>query len=139
MRHLWFIFAPLILLGGIAVAQVTVQTRPGDGGVLWFDTNSQAILPGHIVSTGAAPVVSACGAGATIIGSDLAGTVTTGAATTTCTITFNKAFTAAPTCVLGWPAANLASEAWSTTTTAITVTQTSAAGNPISYICIGKQ
>ncbi len=129
-----------LLAASAAVAQVTVQTRSGDGGVLWFDTNNHAIIPGHIVNTGQPPAISGCGGGSpSIVGSDLAGTVTAGTTATGCVITFNKAFSVAPNCIVGWATAPLAAMAWTTSTTALTVTQTSASSNVLNYICFGKQ
>ena len=141
MKQLGFILTPLALLAAVvAYAQVSVQTRSGDGGVLWFDINSHAILPGHIVSTGQPPVLTACGGGSpAVVGSDLAGTVTVGTTATGCVITFSKAFSVAPSCIVGWATAPLAAMSWSTTTAALTVVQTSASSNVINYICFGKQ
>lgn len=130
----------LILVAGAALAQVSVQTRSGDGGVLWFDANNHGIFAGHIVSTQPVPAVSACGGGTpAIVGSDLAGTVTMGTTSTGCVITFNKAFSVAPNCVVAWATAPLAAMSWSTSTTALTVVQTSTSSNVINYVCFGKQ
>lgn len=139
MKKLWLAIG-LAALAGVAVAQQQVQTLRGDGGVLWFDANSHAIISGHIVNTGQPPVLSACGTNPTIVGSDLAGTVTTGTATPAgCVITFNKAFSVAPNCVLGWASGPLVAMSWTTSTTAITAVQTATSSTVIQYVCFGKQ
>jgi len=48
----------------------------------------------HVWPTGAAPTISTCGSGASVTGSDTTGFFTTGSGTvTSCTLTFNHAFT----------------------------------------------
>lgn len=137
MKKLVLLF---LLLAGAAYAQVAVQTRPGDGGVLWFDGNNHAVFPGHIVDTGQAPVLTTCGTNPAIVGTDLSGMVTMGTASPTgCIITFNKAYSVAPHCVVGWATAPLAAMAWTTTTTALTMVQTGTSSNVIHYVCHGKQ
>lgn len=99
---------------------------------------NNSAFTGHVRSTGAPPVLSACGttptlgAGAT----DLAGTITTGTTSTGCVLTFAVAYTIAPTCIVQWIATPLASQSYVTSTTALTITQTSASNNVIKYICI---
>ncbi len=78
--------------GGLVYA---IANRPAltirDGGV---------IFSGHVAVTGAAPTLTACGAGAALsaTASDRHGTVTTSAGS--CTITFSTAYTTVPDCLL---------------------------------------
>jgi hypothetical protein len=55
---------------------------------------------GHIVSSGAAAVLSNCGSGASIDGTDTSGTITEGSGATGCTLTWAAAYSSAPRCVL---------------------------------------
>src|SRR5262245_40972536 len=133
-----FLLLPLSLL---LMGQVSVQTRPGDGGPIQWDVSGRAIIgAGNISSTGPAPVLSSCGGGSpAITGSNLAGTVTTGTTATGCVITFSTAFASAPSCVVSPASGVLASFTYVISASAITVTQTSSSGNTITYMCIGKQ
>jgi hypothetical protein len=133
---------PFFFLASFALAQTAVQTIPGDAGPIKFDMGGNATLSvKRMVNAGTAPALSACGgAGLAIVGNDFAGTVSVGATpTTTCTITFNNPYTSAPACNLTWPTGNLAAMSWTSSTTAIVVTQTSTASNTINYVCFTKQ
>ena len=136
-RLLTFLF---LLLAWPALAQQTVQTRPGDGGLLWFDSANRATIPGQLLDTGPVPVLTACGTSPAIVGTDLSGTVTMGTGSPTgCVITFAAAYPIAPHCVVGWSVAPLAAMAWTTTTTALTTVQTATSSNVIHYVCHGKR
>lgn len=84
----------------------------------------------HLITTGTAPTLSACGTSPTISGTDVAGKFTIGATGTGCTITFAAAHANAPACSVFGTAAVTGT----TSTTAITVT---AVPGTYSYICIG--
>lgn len=143
-NHRWMlrfaILIGLITAGAYALAQTQVQTVPGDGGPLRWDSTGAAIMgTAHLSSAGLAPALSACGTGSpTITGTDMYGTVVTGTTATGCVITFAKAFVGAPTCVLSPASGVLASFSYTISTTAITVTQTSSSGNTITYMCNGR-
>jgi hypothetical protein len=85
------------------------------------------------------PVISACGAGATVnAGStDMGGTYTTGAATTTCTLTFGTAYATAPACIVA-PQGAATFPTYTTTTTTIAVTVDIAA-TTYAYFCLARQ
>lgn len=85
-----------------------------------------------------APALTSCGTTPAIVGTDMAGTVTMGTTATGCVITFNVPFAAAPVCVVTWIATPLASQSYTTSTAAITLTQTSASNNVAKYVCIGQ-
>lgn len=85
-----------------------------------------------------APVLTSCGTSPTIVGNDMAGTVTMGTSATGCVITFARAWVTAPFCVVTWIATPLASQSYTTSTTAITLTQTSTSNNVAKYICVGN-
>ncbi len=94
-------------------------------------------VPSHI-ATGqtTAPALTSCGGGSpAITGTDTAGTVTMGTSATGCVITFNVAYTSAPHCIVQWIATPLASQSYATSTSAITLTQTSTSSNVAKYIC----
>ena len=96
--------------------------------------------PGHLASGQAtAPALTSCGTGSpAIVGTDTAGTVTTGTNATGCVITFNVAYVAAPHCVVTWQTTPAASQSYTVAAGAITLTQTSASGRLVNYICIGR-
>jgi hypothetical protein len=88
-----------------------------------------------------APVLTSCGTSPTIVGTDLAGTVTTGTGTPTgCVITFNTAKSATPFCSVtpGVIAPVLAAASYTVSTSAITITQTATNSVVYKYICVGQ-
>lgn len=95
--------------------------------------------PAHLSSAQTtAPALTSCGTGSpAITGTDSAGIVTMGTGATGCVVTFNVAYTGTPYCVVSWIATPLASQSYVTSNAAITVTQTSASGNKLQYICVG--
>lgn len=141
--------APILLtlaLGlGLAFAQnitKSVQLSQDGTGTIGYDTNNNVYFPGHILSTtrgGPAPTVtgSTCGTTApSVTGTDFAGIITVGtSATTSCVLTFGRAYGTAPVCIVGPTSTILAALSWATSTTALTITQTSTASNTLSYIC----
>lgn len=135
MRKLLLLPLALLLMG-----QTQVQTIPGDGGPLRFDATGAGIYgTAHVSSAGLAPALTSCGGGSpAVTGTDMYGTITTGTTATGCIITFQKAFVAAPSCVLSPASGVLASFSYTISTTAITVTQTSSSGNTITYVCFGR-
>jgi hypothetical protein len=141
MKARWLILPLLLALVGWAIAQSSVQMIPGDAGPIRTDKIGQIILGnGHVVNSDIAPAISSCGTtGFGVVGNDYAGTITVGtSATTTCTLTFNEAWSLAPSCLVG-SNPQLAAFSWVVSTTTIIVTQTSTASNKIAYICVGTQ
>lgn len=94
-------------------------------------------VPTHIATAQlTAPALTSCGTGSpAITGTDEAGIVTLGTSATGCVITFNVAYTGTPFCVVSWIATPLASQSYVTAASTITLTQTSASGNKVQYIC----
>lgn len=140
---------PALLILAIGVGSVvaqnitkSVQLSQDGTGTIGYDTGNNVYFPAHILSTvrgSPAPTVtgSTCGTTApAITGTDFAGTVTVGtSATTSCVVTFGTAFVTAPTCVVSPKSTILAAFSFATSTTALTVTQTSTANNTFTYIC----
>lgn len=91
---------------------------------------------GHLSTSSTQPVLSSCGTGPTMRGTDTAGEITVGAATTSCTLTFNTAFTNAPTCTVSFQS-TLAAETYSYTTAALTIGATALGGTKVNYNCLG--
>jgi len=146
MRKYLLPSALVLLLGlGFALAQSAnrgVQLSQDSTGFVGFDNVQGGMyLPGHLLSTtrlGPAPVLSACitGGTPTLVGTDLSGVITGGTtASTSCVVTFGTAFQTAPNCVVSWQSGPLAAMSWATSTTALTITQTSNASSKIAYIC----
>jgi hypothetical protein len=97
------------------------------------------ITQGHIETLGTAPTLSAgCGTGATIVGNDNNGTITTNATSFgTCTVTFARAWTNVPQCVLNNRSSAGVTRVTSPSTTAFTVTGATG-GDIIDYSCRGQ-
>lgn len=133
------------LAGGIAFAQTitkALQLSPDTTGAFSVDSNSGVYLPGHILygpgTLRPSPVLTSCGTAPALAGTDAVGTVTMGTGSPTgCVITFGTAYLTAPTCVVNWVATPLASQSWTTSTTALTLTQTGTSSNKASYFCMG--
>jgi hypothetical protein len=134
----------LALAGGLAFAQSitkALQLSQDATGAFGVDTTNNVYFPGHILTTGRsgpAPALSACitGGTPTLVGTDVAGTITGGTtASTSCVVTFGRAYVIAPACIVSWASGPLAAMSWVTSTTALTITQTSNASSVISYIC----
>lgn len=133
----------LALAGGLSIAQTinkALQLSQDATGAFGVDTNNGVYFPGHILTPAgrAPPVLSACitGGSPTLVGTDFAGLITGGTtASTSCVVTFGTAFITAPNCVVTWQTGPLAAMSWTTSTTALTITQTSNASSKISYVC----
>jgi hypothetical protein len=91
---------------------------------------------GHHITGGKTPVLSSCGSGPSISGSDHSGTVTGGTGSTGCTVTFGTAYATAPHCTVT-PRTGSVLNAFSYTisTTALTVTQTGLDTGLFDYVC----
>jgi hypothetical protein len=94
---------------------------------------------GHVAAGSSSPVLTACGTSPTILGDDKDGQVTMGTASPTgCVITFASAYTGNPAlCTVTWQA-NLASQSYAVTNTAITLTQTATSSNKVNYHCAAQ-
>ena len=96
------------------------------------------VLDGIGLGGTTAPALTTCGTSPVIVGNDMAGTVTTGTATpTACTVTFNTAKSVAPACAVT-SQSQLASFAYTLSTTAIVIAQTGTNSNKFNYVCMGQ-
>ncbi len=132
----------LLLGAGLSIAQVAVrsiQLSQDTTGAFSIDANNGVYFPGHVLSTPhPAPALTACitGGTPTLVGTDFSGVITAGStASTSCVVTFGQAYVTAPNCVVSWQTGPLAAMSWTTSTTALTITQTSIASSKIAYIC----
>lgn len=117
----------------IEAASITSKTAAGVVGHQ-FDTNGK-----QRVGANTAPALTSCGTSPTITGNDHAGVVTMGTGSPTgCVITFNVAYASAPICIVSWQAQALASQSYTVSTTAITLTQTGTSSNTARYICLAQ-
>lgn len=96
---------------------------------------------GHVVSSGTTPVASSCGTGSPIpVGTDFAFKITPGATATGCTITFVSPYANAPVCTVDQETMSLVNAlSYTTSTTAVTITQVGAAGSVYDIICVGNK
>lgn len=86
----------------------------------------------HQFVAGPPPGISACGAGSTILGSDLAGIVVP--QQTTCTITWANVWASRPICSVDGESTM---PSWFSTPTGMSITAT-VAGVPLHYNCMGQ-
>jgi hypothetical protein len=119
------------LLSKAGVANQTEQAA------IW-QWGSGSGAPSHLASgQTTAPALTTCGTSPSISGTDTAGAVTMGSGSPTgCVITFNVAYKTAPYCIVQWQATPLASQYYSVSTTAITLTQTGTSSNVVNYLCV---
>lgn len=96
---------PLVGVGTTSpYAALSVQSNQSTGDAFVVATSTKNTIggydnDGHRFTSGPAPAISSCGTGTgTVVGDDQSGTVTTATAATACTVTFAKAYQAAPTC-----------------------------------------
>lgn len=145
-RYLAPILLTLALSLGLAWAQTAnqgIQVSQDPTGTIGYDSVQGGVyLPGHLLTTtrkGPAPSVTGATCGTTapsVVGTDTSGVITVGtSATTSCVLTFGTAWGAAPVCLLTPKSAILAALSYATSTTALTITQTSTANNTIAYFC----
>ncbi len=122
---------------------IGTTTDPGAGALLAntsIASTTYVSVGTKIRAGGSAPTITAgCnGAGSSISGSDLAGTVTgQTAAATTCTITFNSAYASAPYCTPVGVSSPLTG-AITTTTTTLQVNFASTANYVFNYNCVAR-
>lgn len=137
------ILAAALSWASAQVINKTVGLSQDPTGTIGVDTNNNIYFPGHILTTGpGTPVLGGCitGGSPTITGTDFAGVIVAGtSASTSCTVTFAKAFLAAPVCLVVWNTGPLAAMSWTTSTTVLTITQTSNASSGIGYLCTGAK
>lgn len=93
----------------------------------------------HVVSSGTAPSLSSCGTGSpTVVGTDMAGTITLGTGSpTACTLNFSAPYANTPVCLCGVNGVTSCNPTTSSSTSIIFtlgVTETT-----INYICIGQK
>lgn len=124
-----------LLIGVIPTASADNQSPT----TMLYVTPTSTRVAAHLESTGSVPSIGgSCGTSPSIVGTDVAGKVTTGSvAPTSCTVTFAIVWTNAPACFsVNETTANL-SRAVSTTTT-VTLSGTMVAGDVLAYHCIGR-
>jgi fibronectin-binding autotransporter adhesin len=95
----------------------------------------------HLISSGTVPAVSTCGTTPSVVGSDVAGTITVGGGVVTaCTLTFQTAWSAAPTCLVADNSATVTAGITAISASAFTVsTSATLGGGLIFYHCIGNK
>lgn len=93
---------------------------------------------GHIIASSTSPTLSSCGTGPAMVGSDAWGTVTPGATSNGCTVTFQVPYSAAPTCVVSPQTGSVVNTfSYSVTASALTVTETGLGTGKFDFICHG--
>lgn len=133
----------LALAGTLALAQTisrSVQLSQDPSGPIGFDTNNGVYFPGHVLTTGNPPVLTACSTAPTITGTDTMGTVVggTGPLVATCTLTFARAYVSTPYCVVTVQNPATSPLAYTVTTTAISVSANMGSAT-FHYYCSGSK
>lgn len=147
MKNFLRVAIALALLGSsLASAQNITQGIQGsqDGRFIGMDANKDVYWPAHMLwaPNVTAPALTGCitGGTPTLVGTDWVGQINAGStASTSCVVTFATAYLAAPTCFVTWSSGPLAAMSWTTSTTALTITQTSNASSVIEYQCTGAK
>jgi hypothetical protein len=131
----------LCLAGGYALAQTitrALQLSQDVTGAFSVDTNSGVYFPGHQLTTGNSPALTACGGGTpTIRGTDTAGEITMGTASVGCIATFARAYLTQPYCTFSSQAALATPLAAASNAlgTGFIVTQVGTSSNKVNYAC----
>ena len=143
----------LILTSGTATGtgggDIVFQTSQAAASTATTDnaltTRLQLANNGHLESSGTAPTIATNDCGTTVQGTvtalstDVAGSITAGTlAVTSCAMTFAKAWTNAPNCVVMDDTNILTVRATTTTTKLTIVSTTSMSSDVLSYLCIGN-
>jgi hypothetical protein len=107
-------------------------------GTVALNTDSRLEIEGHLTFEGSPPVVSACGTSPSIVGTDVAGKVTTGSGTvTSCVLTFATQWATTPACVVSEETAAVAIRGV-TSTAALVIAGADISSDVIHYICMGR-
>lgn len=128
---------------GVGVAQnitKALQLSQDSSGAFGVDSSNSVYFPKHVVGNDQASptVAAAAGTAPTVAGTDLAGTITGGAAsTTTVTLTFATAFGITPVCVA--QSRNPATSPLAATPSTTGFTLGSMGAAVVDYVCIGKR
>jgi peptidoglycan hydrolase-like protein with peptidoglycan-binding domain len=95
----------------------------------------------NVVTTGSAPTISTCGTSPSVVGNNMAGTVTIGSGiVTACTVTFASSFSATPTCVVTTSSGSISVGVTSLSSSAFTAGFSATLGSgKLYYICIEMQ
>lgn len=125
-------------LNGDSTARYYKATGTGNTG--WKLTSEfisgVTISGGHFVVTGTAPALTSCGTSPSIVGSDVAGTITEGTLATGCTMTFAGTYGTSPSCT--WYSESNLGFTVSPSAAAVTITNVGAlSGTKIDYFCGG--
>lgn len=136
------LFAVACLGLGVAVAQnitKAIQLSQDPSGAFGVDTSNNLYIANHVNGNNqlTPTIATAAGTAATISGTDLAGVITGGgASSTTVTVTFRTAYGATPACVVQSQNPATSPVAYTPSTTAIAITSNVGA-SIINYVCFG--
>jgi hypothetical protein len=103
-------------------------------------TDCTTVPASHFVGYGTAPAVTSCGTGATITGHDSAGRIVVGSGSpTSCSITFNAAYSVAPVCIAQDETVSVMLPVSAVSTSGVTFKAATAlnAADNLSFVCTG--
>lgn len=94
---------------------------------------------GHLSAPGAPPTLGTCGTSPSIVGSDIAFSVTVGGTTATCDVTFAVPYNSAPTCVVTERTMSVVNAfSYTVTATGVSFSQVGLNGNVLDVHCIAR-
>lgn len=132
---------------GVRVSSTTTMTISGavaaSGYQLKVSTSSTFVqiaisTSGHVHANGTKPILSSCGTSPSIIGTDTAFTVTVGATTDVCTITFISPYNTIPTCVVSDQTTSVLNAlGYTVSATAVALSKTGLDDELVDVLCFG--
>ena len=146
MKRFFLAFTTIICVGlGLAIAQTlnrSLQLSQSPLGPINVDTANSVYFPTHVNTTARPPTftVGTCGTSPTIVGGDLAGTITEGTGSVSaCSLNWQTAYTNAPFCVASSNSPTTPVGITAVTPGGITFSHTATSVSiPINYICMGR-
>jgi hypothetical protein len=122
---------------GSGAANLLVNGKVGVG---TSTPNYKLTVYGDIATGGTAPTLSSCGGSPSVRGTDTAGEITVGTATTGCTVAFTSTKSFAPSCVVTNQSMSVVNAmTYTVSTTQLVISQTALSGNKINYQCTQLQ
>lgn len=114
-----------------------VLTVSSSDGTMMFGVQNN----GHVISSGTViPVLTSCGTGPAVTGTDFSFTITGGTAAGGCTATFGSPFVSDPTCTVTEQTMSLVNAfTYTHSATAVTITQTGLGTGKVDVHCIGNK
>ncbi len=109
----------------------------GNVGISTATPRAKLSIFGFVNTSGTAPTLSSCGTSPSIVGTDMAFTITGGATASACTATFAVAKSKTPVCVVS-PQYSTTTNSYTVSATAVTFSDAALGTNKIDVLCVGR-